>query len=41
MAAAMCLTAASYGMWQAWFLAMFALAAICYTLAIRVNAPGA
>lgn len=41
MAAAMCLTAASYGMWQAWFLAMFALTAICYTLAVRVNAPGA
>ncbi len=41
MAAAMCLTAASYGMWQAWFLAMFALAVICYTLAVRVNARGA
>lgn len=40
MAAAMCLTAASYGMWQAWFLAMFALAAVCYALAVRVNARG-
>lgn len=37
LAAAMCLMAASYGMWQAWFLAMFAMAAICYRLAVGVN----
>lgn len=31
------IAAASYGMWQAWFVAMFALAAICLALGVRVN----
>lgn len=39
-AAVMCLAAASYGMWQAWFLAMFAFAAVCYSLAVGVNRRG-
>ncbi|MGE0055811.1 MAG: O-antigen ligase family protein [Hyphomicrobium sp.] len=38
LASAMCVAASSYGMWQAWFLAMFAMSAICFTLGARVNA---
>lgn len=39
LAAVMCIAAASYGMWQAWFLAMFALTAVCFVLAYRVDTP--
>lgn len=37
-ASAMTIAAASYGMWQAWFMAMFALTIVCFAVAIRVNA---
>ena len=36
-AAAMTVGAASYGVWQPWFLGTFGLCASCYILALRVN----
>ena len=36
-AAAMTLAAASYGVWQPWFLGTLGLSAFCYILALRVN----
>lgn len=37
---ALVMGAASYGMWQPWFLMLFALAAICYAIALRVRSEG-
>ncbi len=36
-AAATTMAGASYSLWQAWFLGLFALSAFCYALAVRVN----
>lgn len=40
--ASMTMAAASYGTWQAWFMAMFGLTVICFALALRTHkvAPG-
>lgn len=38
-AAAATLLAASYGMWQAWFLSLFGLSAASFILAVRVSSP--
>ncbi len=38
-ASAAVMAAGSYGMWQAWFIAMFALCASMYAVALRANLP--
>ncbi len=38
-ATAAVMAAGSYGMWQAWFIAMFALCASMYAVALRANLP--
>lgn len=38
-ASAMCLTSASYGMWQPWFISMFAMGAAMFLIVIRLYVP--
>lgn len=39
-ASAMVMAAASYGMWQPWFIAMFAFCVTAFAIAVRVDTPG-